>query len=141
MQGVVRLQSLTLPHGGFCPTKCGENVCFSYWGLNKTVGISSVPSAHHARSAKLRFDERYQTNRERRNTLAPSKISTLAWAFAKSFAGFSHRSRKRSTCKVVTLTYTSVCSFSTFFFQTKKKVIVPPSKGGFWDTFLKKLPP
>ena len=78
----------TLPHRGFCPTKCGENVCFSYWGLNKTVGISSVPSAHRARSAKLRFDERYQKNRERRNTLAPSKTSTLAWAFAKSSAGF-----------------------------------------------------
>ena len=122
---VVRLQSLMLPHGGFCPTKCGENVCFSYWGLNKTVGISSVPSAHRARSAKLRFDEGYQKNRERRNTLAPSKTSTLAWAFAKSFAGFSHRNRKRSTCKVANF------FFGTFFFLGKKKVHRSPCQGIF----------
>ena len=121
----VRLQNLTLPHGGFCPTKCGENVCFSYWGLNKTVGISSVPSAHRARSAKSRFDERYQKNRERRNTLAPSKTSTLAWAFAKSFADFSHRSRKRSTCKVANF------FFGTFFFLGKKKVHRSPCQGIF----------
>ena len=119
---VVRLQSLTLPHGGFCPTECGENVCFSYWALNKTVGMSSAPSAHRARSAKLRFDERYQKNRERRNTLAPSKISTLAWAFAKSFAGFFIKAESDQPARLF-------ASFSTFFFQTKKKAIVPPCQG------------
>ena len=118
----VRLQSMTLPHGGFCPTKCGENVCFSYWGLNKMVGMFSAPSAHRARSAKLRFDEGYQKNRERRNTLAPSKTSTLAWAFAKSFAGFFIKAESGQPARLF-------ASFSTFFFQTKKKVIVPPVKG------------
>ena len=130
MQGVVRLQSLMLPHGGFCPTKCGENVCFSYWGLNKTVGMSFVPSAHRARSAKSRFDEGYPKNRERRNTLAPSKISTLAWAFAKSFAGFSCRSRKRSTCKVV-------CFFFYLFLSNKEKGNRSPFQRDFCDTFFK----
>ena len=127
---MVRLQSLMLPHEGFCPTECGENVCFSYWGLNKTVGISSVPSAHRARSAKLRFDERHQKNRERRNTLAPSKTSTLAWAFAKSSADFSHRSRKRSTCKVV-------CFFFYLFLSNKEKGNRSPCQGIFVILFLK----
>ena len=29
---VVRLQSLMLPHGGFCPTECGRNVSFLHGG-------------------------------------------------------------------------------------------------------------
>ena len=85
---VVRLQSLTLPHGGFCPTECGENVCFSYWGLNKTVGISFIPSAHRARSAKSRFDERYQRTASGATPLRRAKYPRLRGLLRRASRAF-----------------------------------------------------
>ena len=121
---VVRLQSPTLPHGGFCPTKCGRNVSFLHGG---EIRRWEYPPS---RQRTVREAQNYGLMKDTKRTasgaipLRRAKYPRLRGLLRRASRAFKIVAESGQPARLF-------ASFSTFFFQTKKKVIVPPSKGIF----------
>ena len=99
----------------------------THWGLNKTVGISALPTMHHAEGkASIRSSQRQRTV----NGEIP-----FAKRIVPSLARASAQSERALVAVIPTLDSPSTCGLfasflQPFFFQTKKKVDRSPFPKG-----------
>ena len=68
---------------------CSTGSCAkAYWGLNKTVGISVVPSAHPREAKGFHTNFITAKNRERRNSFRQADSSEFSEGFRAEWTGF-----------------------------------------------------